>query len=571
MGGWENPFPESAIFNGDGFDDIALGAPDADTPIVESGEIYVLFGGDALAASLNVVDLDGINGTVFTGSLSVSTTTNSTGQIRAQNFGRSLAGVGDLNGDGYDDVIANDNRNRGFIFYGGEGPFPAAANINALPFAEEEKILLIQGNSPTSGQNPISPDNTADELGQGGDINGDGLSDFLVGVPQRDVNGEIDAGAVFGIYGADQTGKLDLLGSAIAETLTGTSSNELIVAGAGDDTVIGGGGLDVLNGGQGDDRLEIGDGNFRRVTGGTGIDTLALVVGLNLDLTAISDNRLQEIEQIDLAVSGANHLTLNKQEVLRLSDTSNTFIVLGNAEDTVDQGSGWQLVGTELIDTVTFKRLEQGEAVLFVADSINLTQAIGLAADFDTDGDVDGADFLAWQRGFGTQAPNATPADGDADNDQDVDAADLGIWQGQFGSNASPLAASSAGSSETSAFVAEQALAPVAASAQSAFAPEDLIDAALATEWLGTVAVEEESPVIRKPVADQADNLSRGSYFQQLQNSQIFDDASDGFDFSVLDSQTREQEAAGEDDSSLDEVADALFATLADEEVFAGL
>ncbi len=64
-------------------------------------------------------------------------------------------------------------------------------------------------------------------------------------------------------------------------------------------------------------------------------------------------------------------------------------------------------------------------------------------ADFDHDSDVDGSDFLAWQRGFGTMAPNATKADGDADNDLDVDAADLIKWQNQYGLSAESVGASS--------------------------------------------------------------------------------------------------------------------------------
>lgn len=52
-------------------------------------------------------------------------------------------------------------------------------------------------------------------------------------------------------------------------------------------------------------------------------------------------------------------------------------------------------------------------------------------ADFDDDGDVDGADLLIWQRGFGT---GTTSAQGNADGDGDVDAADLAIWKTQFGS-----------------------------------------------------------------------------------------------------------------------------------------
>lgn len=53
-------------------------------------------------------------------------------------------------------------------------------------------------------------------------------------------------------------------------------------------------------------------------------------------------------------------------------------------------------------------------------------------ADFDSDGDVDGRDFLIWQRGLGT---GTTRAQGDANNSGSVDAADLSIWQDQYGSH----------------------------------------------------------------------------------------------------------------------------------------
>jgi hypothetical protein len=58
------------------------------------------------------------------------------------------------------------------------------------------------------------------------------------------------------------------------------------------------------------------------------------------------------------------------------------------------------------------------------------------SADFDLDEDVDGADFLAWQRGLGKNT-DVVRADGDADGDTDgngpnpaiVDGADLAIWK----------------------------------------------------------------------------------------------------------------------------------------------
>jgi hypothetical protein len=53
------------------------------------------------------------------------------------------------------------------------------------------------------------------------------------------------------------------------------------------------------------------------------------------------------------------------------------------------------------------------------------------SADFDGDGDVDGGDFLAWQRGLGKPV-GAMHAEGDADRDGDVDAADLTHWRSSF-------------------------------------------------------------------------------------------------------------------------------------------
>lgn len=57
--------------------------------------------------------------------------------------------------------------------------------------------------------------------------------------------------------------------------------------------------------------------------------------------------------------------------------------------------------------------------------------ASGDNADFNSDGVVDGSDFLAWQRGFGTSG--AQLDQGDANGDGAVDAADLAAWNTAFG------------------------------------------------------------------------------------------------------------------------------------------
>ncbi len=68
---------------------------------------------------------------------------------------------------------------------------------------------------------------------------------------------------------------------------------------------------------------------------------------------------------------------------------------------------------------------------------LEVISALAISGDFDGDGDVDGADFLSWQREDGTgdglidweNGYNASAASGDFDNDGDVDGADFLSWQ----------------------------------------------------------------------------------------------------------------------------------------------
>lgn len=72
-------------------------------------------------------------------------------------------------------------------------------------------------------------------------------------------------------------------------------------------------------------------------------------------------------------------------------------------------------------------------------------------ADFDSDGDVDGADMLTWQNGFGITS-GATRTQGDANGDGKVDSDDLGLWESQFGTV--PAGAAIAVPETTSVFLA---------------------------------------------------------------------------------------------------------------------
>jgi len=61
-----------------------------------------------------------------------------------------------------------------------------------------------------------------------------------------------------------------------------------------------------------------------------------------------------------------------------------------------------------------------------------------ITADFDQDNDIDGTDFLIWQRGLGG---GTTLAEGDSDGSMSVDGIDFANWESMFGDTVTLLAA----------------------------------------------------------------------------------------------------------------------------------
>jgi hypothetical protein len=81
----------------------------------------------------------------------------------------------------------------------------------------------------------------------------------------------------------------------------------------------------------------------------------------------------------------------------------------------------------------TFTSVNQANFELLLASDLELPD--GVPGDYDGDGDVDGADFLAWQRQLGaTASPPGSGADGDESGS--VDGGDLDIWKSNFGAPA---------------------------------------------------------------------------------------------------------------------------------------
>jgi T5SS/PEP-CTERM-associated repeat protein len=176
----------------------------------------------------------------------------------------------------------------------------------------------------------------------------------------------------------------------------------------------------------------------------------------------------------NLALTGSNtfHVTLGESDFSRIELTGNATLG-GGVQVTLGDGYLPQIGDAfEIIDTDpdgflsgvvsgTFAAVTGGNAgpgfwqasytptsaiLSYLDDSLNT-----LNADFDSDGDVDGSDFLTWQRGLGTTT-GATLAQGDANGDGAVNGADLAVWKGTFATSTAAAAAAASAVPEPAAW-----------------------------------------------------------------------------------------------------------------------
>ena len=150
------------------------------------------------------------------------------------------------------------------------------------------------------------------------------------------IRGSFDDDVIDGGKGDDY-----LKGGHGEDQISGGEGDDEIHSSYGDDIISGGSGEDILVANEGDDVIiddlaGLDDPSSKaRYFGGSGTDTLRLDGdGLTLDLTQIENFRVQGIERIDLA-SGGNTVILDIEEVLRLSNTSDTVEIFGGNGDAV--------------------------------------------------------------------------------------------------------------------------------------------------------------------------------------------------------------------------------------------
>ena len=229
--------------NGDGFDDLIIGADAADpNDNFSAGESYVVFGSaSGFAASLDLSSLDGSNGFVING-------------IAAQDrSGISVSNAGDVNGDGIDDLIIGARGVQGggasYVVFGSSSGFPATLELSNLDGRDGFALGGISGG-----------DRTGISVSSAGDVNGDGFDDLIIGATLADPDGNRNAGQSYVVYGGVRLG-LDKIGGDNDDTLTGNDANNRLIGNDGDDYLEGKGGNDFLNGGAGNDTIDGGDGD----------------------------------------------------------------------------------------------------------------------------------------------------------------------------------------------------------------------------------------------------------------------------------------------------------------------
>jgi large repetitive protein len=361
--------------NGDGIEDMIIGAQSFDVGTqVDAGSAYVVFGRAGTRANLDVTNLTASDGFIIRGAVGVQGGVNGTQDAA----GATAVGVGDVNGDGYADIVVTapgvdhtvngtttGNWGAAYLVLGRAegsvyGSLVAGRSIlNLADFGPGDGVMYVgrAGSALLGGAGTSGAQVTA-----AGDLNKDGFADFVINSPEASViAGRPVGGESYIIFGSAGLGGM---------TRTGTPDADTLIGGTFNDTISGLGGLDNILTFDGNDTITVPDLGFNFIDGGAGIDTLRLAGSgdiLNVRSSggtnnALSSGKVAGIERIDLTGAGNNTLDIDVDGLLQLSSDlfdggngAERLMVTGDAGDIVNAtGFGATAIGTQTINGVTY-------------------------------------------------------------------------------------------------------------------------------------------------------------------------------------------------------------------------
>jgi hypothetical protein len=197
--------------NGVGIGDIIVGAPGSSTAGPSSGQSYVIFGSKGPWNSpISLSSLNGTNGFILNGIESLDES------------GWSVAGAGDVNDDGIDDLIvgaptASSSIGRSYVVFGSNKSWSSPISF-----------LNLNGNNGFTINGINAGDQSGYSVASAGDVNGDGIGDLIVGAYEA----SLKAGQSYVVFGQNASNSFSSIPpcSNVGAIVGGVIGGTLLVA-----------------------------------------------------------------------------------------------------------------------------------------------------------------------------------------------------------------------------------------------------------------------------------------------------------------------------------------------------
>jgi VCBS repeat-containing protein len=367
---------EAGDVNGDGFTDLIIAAPSADpNGINAAGKTYIVFGGATVgtSGSVDLSAFDGSNGFVVNGISEFDT------------LGRAVSSAGDINNDGFADFIigAPQADPNGIESAGQSYVILGSADVGAggsldLANLEAERSRSLDGSNGFVLNGIEMEDDSGWSVSGGGDVNGDGFADLIIGAPYAEPNGTERAGETYVVFGqaGGFSASIDLSGldGSNGFVINGAATDEAsgyAVSRAGDingdglaDLIIGASGSDFVQDSPGKSYVVFGQADGFSATldlanlGTQGFRIDGIVAGDRAGI-AVSDTGDVNGDGIDDLIVGASGADPNGND-----GAGESYVLFGNAAPELDLNG--EASGVDFTTTFT------GNPVS-VTDSANLT------------------------------------------------------------------------------------------------------------------------------------------------------------------------------------------------------